>query len=524
MVAALLSLRFRVLANTLKRNVLQLLAVIFGALQTLVILVIAIAGLAVLVIYPQPVQQATVVIGGVAITLGWFLVPLIATGIEPTLDPLKLSAFPLPVSRLMVAMTLVGATWVPGIATLLVSIATALTWRNTPGPAWAAVACGIVATLICIVGSRMLASLSANLVAGRRRRDRLAVALIALLVLLGPVALAVGLGLRSDAPFPATADVLGFTPFGAIWSVPGQLVAGHPGAALASLAIAIATLALMLVIWRASLLATFRYRGGGAGGRQVAAGRLGLLGATPATPAGAIGARSLVYWARDARFARQLVLVPLMPALLILLGTLVHANWMAYLAPPIVAGLLPLTLFAVISYDGTAYALHLSSGVRGIDDRIGRAAAILAFALPALVIVSLVSLGVVNGWRDLPAIFGISLGVLLSGLAAVSVSSASIVVPVARSGRNPFTAQAGSGMTSLAASYAVTGVTIALAVPELALGIAALVIHSALLGWLALAVGVLWGAGSLVIGVRVGGRILDRTGPALLARMRRTGG
>jgi ABC-2 type transport system permease protein len=523
-VAALLSLRFRVLANTLRRNTLQLLAVIFGALQTLVILAIAIGGLAVLVIYPQPVQQATVVIGGIAVTLGWFLVPLIATGIEPTIDPLKLAAFPLPVSRLMVAMTLVGATWIPGIATLLVSVSTALTWRETPGAAWAAVGCGVVATLICIVGSRMTASLSANLVAGRRRRDRVVVALVALVVLLGPVALALALGLRSDAPFPATAEVLGFIPFGAIWSVPGQLVAGHPAAALGSLAIALATLALMLVIWRASLLATFRYRGGGAGGRQVAAGRLGVLGAVPATPAGAIGARSLIYWARDARFARQLVLVPLMPALLILLGSLVHAPWMAYLGPPIVAGLLPLTLFAVISYDGTAFALHLSSGVRGVDDRIGRAAALLAFALPALVIVSLVSLGVVGGWRDLPAIFGISLGVLLSGLAAVSVSSASIVVPVARSGRNPFTAQAGSGITSLAASYAVTGVTIALAIPELALGIAALVSGAAVLGWLALAVGVLWGAGSLVIGVRVGVRILDRTGPALLARVRRTGG
>jgi len=45
-----------------------------------------------------------------------------------------------------------------------------------------------------------------------------------------------------------------------------------------------------------------------------------------------------------------------------------------------------------------------------------------------------------------------------------------------------------------------------------------------MLGWFALAVGALWGAASLVIGVRVGGRILDRTGPALLARMRRTGG
>jgi ABC-2 type transport system permease protein len=524
-VAALLSLRFRVLANTLRRNTLQLLAVIFGALQTLFILVIVIAGLLVLAIYPQPVQQATVVIGGVALTLGWFLVPLIATGIEPTVDPLKLAAFPLSVSRLMAAMTLIGATWIPGIATLLVSFATALTWRQTPGAAWAAVGCGVVATLICIVGSRMAAVLSANLVAGRRHRDRAVVVLAALVVLFGPVALALGLGARSDQPFPATAEVLGFTPFGAIWSVPGQLVAGQGAAALGSLVIALATLLLMLVIWRAGLLATFRFRGGGAGGRrQLASGRLGVLGAVPATPSGAIGARSLIYWARDARFARQLVLVPLMPALLILLASLVHAPWLIELAPPIVAGLLPLTLFAVISYDGTAFALHLSSGVRGVDDRIGRALALLAFALPAVVIVSVVSAGVMGAWSELPAILGISFGVLLSGLAAVSVSSASIVVPVARSGRNPFTAQPGSGMTSLAASYAVSGITIALAVPELALGIVGLVIHSALLGWLALAVGVLWGAGALVIAVRVGGGILDRTGPALLARMRRTGG
>ena len=112
MVAALLRLRFRVLANTLNRNVLQLLAVVFGALQTVVILIIAVAGLAVLVIYPQPVQQATVVIGGVAVTLGWFLIPLLATGIEPTVDPLKLSPFPLSVTKLMAAMVLVGATWI----------------------------------------------------------------------------------------------------------------------------------------------------------------------------------------------------------------------------------------------------------------------------------------------------------------------------------------------------------------------------------------------------------------------------
>jgi ABC-2 type transport system permease protein len=523
-VAALLSLRFRVLANTLRRNTLQLLAVVFGALQALIILVIAVAGLAVLVIYPQPVQQATVVIGGVALTLGWFLIPLIATGIEPTIDPLKLSAFPISVSRLMVAMTLVGATWIPGIATLLASVSTALTWRQTPGAAWAAVGCGAVGTVICIVGSRMTASLTANLVSGRRRRDRIVALLVALVVLLGPVALAVALGLPSDAPFPATADVLAFTPFGAIWAVPGELVAGHPGAALLSLAIALVTLVVMVVIWRASLLATFRFRGGGAVSRQTGAGRLGAFRPVPSTPAGAIGARSFIYWFRDARFARQLVLIPLMPVLLILLASLVHLSWLVYLAAPIVAGLLPLTLFAVVSYDGTAYALHLSSGVRGVDDRAGRAGALLAFALPSIVVVALVSLGILGAWRDLPAVFGISLGVLLSGLAVVSVSSASIVVPVARSGRNPFTAQAGSGMTSILGSYAVTGATLAVALPELVLGIVALALHSVPLGWFALSIGILWGAGSLVLGVRLGGRILDRTGPALLARMRRTGG
>jgi ABC-2 type transport system permease protein len=337
------------------------------------------------------------------------------------------------------------------------------------------------------------------------------------------VVLAVALGLRTSDPFPGTAAVLGATPFGAIWSVPGEVVAGHPGVAAIEFGIALATLALMLVIWRASLLATFRSRGGGASGRQVGAGRLGLFRIVPATPTGAIAARSLLYWMRDARFARQLILVPMMPVLLILLSTLVHEPGLVYASAPVVAGLLPLTLFAVVSYDGTAYALHLSTGVRGIDDRAGRAAALLAFAVPSVVIVGIVSTLAIGATSVLPAVLGISIGVLLSGLAVISVSSASIVVPVARAGRNPFTAQPGSGMTGVVGSYAVTAVTIGLAIPELVLGVLSLVLGSALLGWLSFAIGALWGAGSLILGVRLGGRILDRTGPALLARMRRTG-
>jgi ABC-2 type transport system permease protein len=523
-VAALLRLRFQVLANTLARNTIQVVAVVLGTLQALVVLALVVAGLAILVIYPQPVEQATVVIGGVALTLGWFLVPLIATGIEPTIDPLKLSPFPIPVGRLMLAMTLVGATWIPGIVTFLASIATALAWRQTPVAAVLALLCGAIATLICIVGSRLIASLSGNLVAGRRIGQRLMVLVVGAIVLLGPVALAVVLGMRTSDPFPGTAAVLGATPFGAIWSVPGEVVAGRPGVAAIEFATALATLALMLAIWRWSLLDTFRARGGGARAQQRGSGRLGVFRFVPSTPAGAIAARSVIYWWRDPRFARQLILVPMLPVLLILLASLSHAPWLGDVAAPAVAGLLPLALFAVVSYDGTAYALHLSTGVRGVDDRAGRAAGLLVFALPAVMVVSIVSMAVAGSLGQLPALFGITIGMLLSGLAVVSVSSASIVIPVARAGRNPFTAQAGAGMTAILGSYAVTGIMIALAVPELVLGIASFVTGSAMLGWLSLAVGVLWGAASLVIGVRVGGRILDRTGPALLARMRRTGG
>lgn len=526
MVAALLRLRFQVLANTLARNTIQVVAVVLGTLQALVVLALVVAGLAVLVIYPQPIQQATVVIGGVALTLGWFLIPLIATGIEPTIEPLKLSPFPIPVGRLMLAMTLVGATWVPGIVTFLASIATALTWRQTPVAAVLAVLCGAIATLICIVGSRMTAALTANLVSGRRIGQRAVVLFVAALVLLGPVALAVVLGLRTSDPFPGTAAVLGATPFGAIWSVPGEVAGGHPGIAAVEFAIALVALALMLMIWRGSLLATFGARGGGSRAQDREAGRLGAFRFVPASAAaaGAIAARSLIYWARDARFARQLILVPLMPVLLILLASLTHVPSLVDVAAPTVAALLPLTLFAVVSYDGSAYALHLSAGVRGVADRAGRAAGLLAFALPVVALVAVVSMAVVGTLAQLPAVFGISIGVLLSGLAVVSVSSASIVIPVARAGGNPFTAQAGAGTTAIFGSYAVTGVTIALAIPELVLGIVSLVTGSALLGWLSLAVALVWGVASLVIGVFVGGRILNRTGPALLARMRRTGG
>ena len=240
----------------------------------------------------------------------------------------------------------------------------------------------------------------------------------------------------------------------------------------------------------------------------------------PASPAGAIAARSIIMWFRDPRLARQLILLVLLPALMLVWWWLFDLDVIALGITPIVATILPLAVFAGLSYDGPAFAMQLAAGVRGRDDRMGRAAALLLIAGPAVVIVQVVVAVVIDRAGELPAMFGLSLGVLLASIGVVSVSSARVVVPVARSARNPFSAPPGSATTSLVASYAVSGATILVSAPAIALAVAALVTGSDALGWVALVVGVLAGGVVLVAGVVVGGRVLDESGPAVWQRLR----
>ena len=63
-----------------------------------------------------------------------------------------------------------------------------------------------------------------------------------------------------------------------------------------------------------------------------------------------------------------------------------------------------------------------------------------------------------------------------------------------------------------------------LAAPEIILAILTVATGDALFGWLALPVGVVLGVVFFVLGVGIGGRMLDRTAPDLLQRVRATAG
>ena len=105
---------------------------------------------------------------------GWLIVPLLFDGVDRTLDPLKLARFPLRTGTLMAAMFLVGITWVPGIATILVSVGTAIAWRTHPLSAVAAVVGGLVGAATCIAGSRLTTSIAGRpcCAAAARREPR----------------------------------------------------------------------------------------------------------------------------------------------------------------------------------------------------------------------------------------------------------------------------------------------------------------------------------------------------------------
>ena len=89
-----------------------------------------------------------------------------------------------------------------------------------------------------------------------------------------------------------------------------------------------------------------------------------------------------------------------------------------------------------------------------------------------------------------------------------------------RAGRNPFSAQPGAATSSIFASYAVAMATLVLTLPVAVVVIVAVVTGIPAIGWLGLIVGLVVGLGVSAAGIVIGGRMLDSSGPEMLARLR----
>jgi ABC-2 type transport system permease protein len=119
----------------------------------------------------------------------------------------------------------------------------------------------------------------------------------------------------------------------------------------------------------------------------------------------------------------------------------------------------------------------------------------------------------------LPGLLGITIGVLLTGFAVSSVISGAFVFPVPAPGENPFKARPGGGFMLLLSNVVCWLAVTVLVIPELVLAIVGFVTGEPLWGYLSIVVAIVLGGVLLLVGIRLGGRILERRGPELLAAL-----
>ncbi|QDZ15171.1 transporter [Humibacter ginsenosidimutans] len=520
MVAALVRLRLLVLRNSFKRSVGQLIAVIIGGLYGLFVLGMVIVGLFALNLASIELARTIVVLAGSVLVLGWAVMPLLFS-VEQTLDAPHLAAYPIPLNKLLLGLLISGVVGIPGAITTIACVFTFGSWLRMPGIAALALLCGIVGALFCVMLSRAVTSAAAGLASGRRFREAAGILIFIPLLLLGPIIAGTTSSLRhSQDVLPSLADAMSWTPLGAVWAIPSQVALGDPLGALWRALIALATIAVVYLVWRwglARALVTPVHTAA----KVRAQGKLGMFARMPATPAGAIAARSLIYWFRDPRYVRQLVIIPIMPILFWFYSSLTHVSELVLWSGPLVAFLLGVSLIADVSFDSTAFVLHVSKGVPGRADRWGRASAVLFFGLPASVAVVIVTAALTREWALVPALLGLAVGLLLGGLAVCSVTSSVLVYPAPAPGDNPFKTRPGANTALMGSTFLSWGVLAVLTAPEIVFVIVAVVSGEALWGWIALVLGVVLGPIELAIGVRLGGRILDRRAPLLLMQLQK---
>src|SRR5690606_6132615 len=131
----------------------------------------------------------------------------------------------------------------------------------------------------------------------------------------------------------------------------------------------------------------------------------------------------------------------------------------------------------------------------------------------------LIGVALSGQWQLLPSLLGITIGVLLTGFAVSSVLSGAWVFPVPAPGENPFKARPGGGFRLLLANLGCGFAITILSLPELVLAIVGIVTGDLVWGLLSIAVAIVLGGVLLVVGIRLGGRILERRGPELLAAL-----
>ncbi|MFC4066864.1 ABC transporter permease [Actinoplanes subglobosus] len=518
-VRAFVRLKLRITANSLRGRPARIAMFVLGLVSACFFAVIGHAVFAIPGLLDRPdAGEILFPFGGAVLILGWVFLPLLFFGVDNTLDPAQFALLPLRRRTLITGLGAAALAGLPALATLAATLGmvTSAAQLGGAGAALAGLAGVVLGLLFCVVLSRAVISAFATALRSRRARDLATIMLAVVAASVGPLELTL-LGVLNRADWESVesiAQVTGWTPLGAPYTMGLDVVAGRAWAVPLKILILLAAIGGLLWWWSRTLEQAMVGAAGGPGrGRAGVPDDRGpvdqlLLRWSPRNRFGALTAREIRYWWRETRRRAALVTLGMAGVFLPLSTAFAGGGGSAAGLAFIVGAIAPIGLANQFGYEGSAYATNLATGVPGRLEVHSRAAAHALFTVPLLLLVAVVT-GLVDGG---PGQVAAQLGTLLAtygvGLALVLPISvrAAYALPDTT---GPFSLSSGGGFSkTLPGLGALFGAMLG-GVPVLILTLT--------WPWLGLPVGLAYGIGAYLLGAHLAGTMLDRRMPELLA-------
>lgn len=475
---------------------------------------------------------------GAAALLAWLLVPLLAFGLDDTLDPRRFALLPRRARELQVPLFVASLVSLPAlftvIAAAIVTVFEAI-WMLTAGLDPLPMVAGLVALIpanlagiaLCLLLPRAILAHSAVRTTSRRARE---IGGVLGIVIVLAVAYGASIGLQSLARADldrlveiarSVVRVATSTPLGALFSVPLDLAEGHVIPALLRALIGAAAIWGVWLWWRRSI--DLAMRSALVGEASSGAAKVSPLVPRGVKPSafGAVMGRSLRYWKRDARYLASIAIMPVMLIFFVAMSlVLPESGFMGITGLLLVAGLSGISLMNEYGFDGPAGWVNLTAGLDPKANVRGRIAAMAVLAAPFLLVMA-VAIPLLAG---APEQIGVTvlgtMGLMLGGWGAASLIGTLLPYPTAAPGTSPMKDRSASSANAM---IAVAVGMLAVTVPQLpaaAVVVWGLVTGSSGIVLVGGVLSLLTGIVLLVVGVGLAERRLERRYPDLFQKVR----
>ncbi|NRQ35378.1 hypothetical protein HII36_26635 [Nonomuraea sp. NN258] len=208
-------LKLRLLAGNLRGDVQRKIGFIFTLVLAFCLSMLGFFLMSLLRLAPDDVAAQLVIVSFSFFLISWMIVPLLAFGLDDTLDPARLSLFPLRTRELAVGMFAASATGVWPLAMLIVTAGALVGLPRSVGGVLLGVPAVLLVFALCLVTSRLITTALSSALRSRRGRDVLAVAALGVVLLAQLPNLVMNQGLGDPAAMLARlAGVLRWTPPG----------------------------------------------------------------------------------------------------------------------------------------------------------------------------------------------------------------------------------------------------------------------------------------------------------------------